>query len=89
MTCWSASVRFILNDAHIGTQSIVAANSLVPERKRFPPGVMLMGAPAKVVRELKDEERARVVGRPSITFRTRGGRPHSFDRRKTDSKKAR
>jgi carbonic anhydrase/acetyltransferase-like protein (isoleucine patch superfamily) len=50
----------ILNDAHIGTQSIVAANSLVPERKRFPPGVMLMGTPAKVVRELNDEERARV-----------------------------
>jgi carbonic anhydrase/acetyltransferase-like protein (isoleucine patch superfamily) len=29
----------ILNDAHIGTQSIIAANNLVPERKRFPPEV--------------------------------------------------
>lgn len=48
----------VLNDAHIGAESIVAANSLVPERKRFPPGVMLMGSPAKVVRELSAEERA-------------------------------
>jgi carbonic anhydrase/acetyltransferase-like protein (isoleucine patch superfamily) len=49
----------VLNDAHIGAESIVAANSLVPERKRFPPGVMLMGSPAKVVRELSPEERIR------------------------------
>jgi carbonic anhydrase/acetyltransferase-like protein (isoleucine patch superfamily) len=50
----------VLNDAYIGAESIVAANSVVTERKRFPPGVMLMGAPAKVVRELSAEERARI-----------------------------
>lgn len=48
----------VLNDAHVGAESIVAAHSLVPERKRFPPGVMLMGTPAKVVRELTADERA-------------------------------
>ncbi|TAM09423.1 MAG: gamma carbonic anhydrase family protein [Nevskiaceae bacterium] len=47
----------VLNGAQIGAESIVAAGSLVPERKRFPDGVMLMGSPAKVVRELSPAER--------------------------------
>lgn len=47
----------VLNGATIGAESIVAAGSLVPERKSFPDGVMLMGTPAKVVRELTPEQR--------------------------------
>ncbi|MBX6421891.1 MAG: gamma carbonic anhydrase family protein [Nevskia sp.] len=47
----------VLNRAVIGSQSIVAAGSLVPEGKRFPDGVLLMGRPAKVVRELDEAER--------------------------------
>ena len=50
----------ILNDAHIGKNSLVGAHSLVPEGKRFPDGVLLMGTPAKVVRELTPEDQARV-----------------------------
>ena len=46
----------VLNRAVIGRDSIVAAGSLVPEGKKFPERVMLMGAPAKVVRELTPEE---------------------------------
>ncbi len=46
----------ILNRAVIGNNSIVAAGSLVPEGKTFPDGVMLMGSPAKVVRELLPHE---------------------------------
>lgn len=47
----------VLNGAKIGAESIVAAGSLVPERKSFPDGVMLMGSPAKVVRELTPQQR--------------------------------
>lgn len=46
----------ILNRAKIGNNSIVGANSLVTEGKQFPDNVMLMGAPAKVVRELTPQE---------------------------------
>lgn len=46
----------ILNRAKIGKNSIVGANSLVTEGKQFPDGVMLMGSPAKVVRELTPQE---------------------------------
>ncbi len=46
----------ILNGAQIGRNSIVGANSLVTENKSFPDGSLIMGSPARVVRELSDEE---------------------------------
>ena len=46
----------ILNGAKIGTGSLVGANSLVPEGKEIPPGVLAVGSPAKVVRDLKPEQ---------------------------------
>ena len=46
----------VLDNAHIGEFSIVAAGSVVTPGKKFPPRSMIMGSPAKVVRELKDEE---------------------------------
>ena len=50
----------ILNDARIGRNTLVGAHSLVPEGKSFPDGVLLMGSPAKVVRELSPEQQARI-----------------------------
>jgi len=47
----------ILNHAVIGGHSIVGAHSLVTEGKSFPDGVLILGAPAKVVRELTADER--------------------------------
>lgn len=46
----------ILNRAKIGRHSLVGAKTLVPENKQFPDGVLLIGAPAKVARELTDDE---------------------------------
>ena len=46
----------ILNGAKIGKNSIVGAGSLVTQGKEFPDGVLLMGSPAKVKRELTAEE---------------------------------
>lgn len=46
----------ILNGAKISKNTIVAAGSLVSQGKTFKEGVLLMGSPAKVVRELTEEE---------------------------------
>jgi len=46
----------VLNGARIGRHSLVGAGSLVTEGKVFPDGVLIMGSPAKVVRELTPEQ---------------------------------
>ena len=56
----------ILNHAIIGANCIVGANSLVTENKEFPEGVLILGAPAKVVRELTEEEK---TGLPTYATR--------------------
>ena len=45
----------ILNGAVIGRNSVVGAGSVVTEGKVFPDNSLILGAPAKVVRELTDE----------------------------------
>lgn len=50
----------ILNRAKIGNQSIVGANTLIPEGKIFPDGVLIVGSPGKVIRDLTDEEIAKL-----------------------------
>jgi len=46
----------ILDGAVIGDHCIVGANALVTQRFVAPPGSMVLGAPAKVVRPLKEAE---------------------------------
>lgn len=46
----------VLNGAKIGRHCVVGAGSLVTEGKAFPDGSMIMGSPAKVVRELTPEQ---------------------------------
>ncbi|MGI6467025.1 MAG: gamma carbonic anhydrase family protein [Sphaerochaetaceae bacterium] len=46
----------ILDYSVINDDTIVGAGALVPMNKEYPPGVLLLGSPAKVVRELTDEE---------------------------------
>jgi len=46
----------ILDGAVIGKESIVGAGALVTKDKVFPPRSLIIGSPAKVVRELNDEE---------------------------------
>jgi carbonic anhydrase/acetyltransferase-like protein (isoleucine patch superfamily) len=47
-----------LDDAVIGSQSIVGANALVTEGTRVPRGSLVLGSPARVVRALTASERA-------------------------------
>ena len=46
----------ILNNARIGRNSIVGAGTLIPEGKTYPDGVLIVGVPGKVVRELTPEQ---------------------------------
>ncbi|WP_439815891.1 gamma carbonic anhydrase family protein [Zavarzinia sp. CC-PAN008] len=46
----------VLNRARIGRNCLVGAGSLITEGKEFPDGSMIMGAPAKVVRPLREQE---------------------------------
>ena len=50
----------ILNGAVIGANSIVGAHALVTEGKVFPDGVLIIGSPAKVARDLTDDEMAQL-----------------------------
>ena len=46
----------VLNGAKIGKNCLVGAGSLVTEGKEFPDGSMILGSPAKVVRQLSPEQ---------------------------------
>jgi carbonic anhydrase/acetyltransferase-like protein (isoleucine patch superfamily) len=46
----------VLDGARIGKDSLVAAGSLVTPGTQIPPRSLVMGSPAKVKRELSDEE---------------------------------
>ena len=47
----------ILNGAVIETECIVGAGALVTEGKRFESGSLIVGTPARMVRQITDEER--------------------------------
>lgn len=47
----------VLDGAKVGEFTLLGAGSLVPPGKEIPSGVLAMGSPAKVIRELSDEEK--------------------------------
>ncbi len=47
----------LLDGARLGSDSILGAGSLLPPRKEIPSGVLAVGRPAKIIRELTDEDR--------------------------------
>jgi carbonic anhydrase/acetyltransferase-like protein (isoleucine patch superfamily) len=55
--CLIGMGAIILNDAHIGEESIVAAGTLVPEGKVIPPRSLVIGTPGRVLRSVTEEER--------------------------------
>ncbi len=46
----------VLNGAKIGKHCLIGANSLIGQNKVIPDGVMVLGSPGKVVRDLRPEE---------------------------------
>lgn len=61
----------VLNGAVIGEYCLVGAGALITEGKVFPDRSMILGSPAKVVRQLTDEEVARLK-RNSMGYVERG-----------------
>ncbi|MUK90771.1 gamma carbonic anhydrase family protein [Ornithinibacillus sp. L9] len=65
VTLHSATIRknaligmgsIILDGAEIGESAFIGAGSLVPQGKKIPPRTLALGRPAKVVRELTDDD---------------------------------
>jgi carbonic anhydrase/acetyltransferase-like protein (isoleucine patch superfamily) len=54
--CLIGMGAILLNGAHVGTQSIVAAGTLLPEGVTIPPRSLVMGSPGKVKRLLTHAE---------------------------------
>lgn len=46
----------VLNGAHIGKNSIVGAGAVVSEGKEFPEGSLILGVPAKAVKEVSEKQ---------------------------------
>ena len=56
--CLIGMGAILLNNSVIGENSVVGAGALVTEGKEFPPRSLIIGSPAKRVREITDEELA-------------------------------
>lgn len=52
----------VMNGAVIGRNCLVGAGALITEGKQFPDGSLIVGAPAKVVRALTEDEIVRLQG---------------------------
>jgi len=59
--CLIGMGSILLNGSRVGSDSIVAAGSLVTERMVIPPQSLVMGSPAKVRRALTDDEVASIL----------------------------
>lgn len=69
----------VLNGAVIGAGSLVAAGAVVLEGTEIPPGSLVAGVPAKVRRELTEEERQKVEGN-AVTYRELSARHRDLNR---------
>ena len=47
----------VLDDCELGEGCLIAAGALLPPKTIVPPGKVVMGVPARIVRDLTDEER--------------------------------
>jgi carbonic anhydrase/acetyltransferase-like protein (isoleucine patch superfamily) len=59
--CLVGMGAIVLDGAEIGEGSIIGAGALVTQNKKFPPRSLLIGSPAKVARELTQEEIAGIT----------------------------
>ena len=59
----------VMNGAVIGKHCLVGAGSIVTEGKTFPDRSLILGVPAKVVRELSDEDIARLKRSAAVYVR--------------------
>ncbi len=58
----------VLDGAVIGSDCLIGAGALVTGRMNAPDGSLIVGAPAKVVRELTEKERASLVANAELYY---------------------
>lgn len=54
--CLIGMGSIVMNDVEIGEYSVIGAGSLITDRKKFPPRSLILGSPAKWVREINNSE---------------------------------
>jgi carbonic anhydrase/acetyltransferase-like protein (isoleucine patch superfamily) len=59
----------IMNHAVIGSRCLIGAGALIPEGKKYPDGVLVVGSPGRVVRELKPEEKEGLLENADVYVR--------------------
>ena len=59
--CLIGMGAILLNGSRVGSDSIVAAGTLVPERTVIPPRSLVMGTPGRVRRSVTDDELALIL----------------------------
>jgi carbonic anhydrase/acetyltransferase-like protein (isoleucine patch superfamily) len=59
----------MLNGSKIGANSLVGAGALITEGKSFPDNSLIVGSPARAVRTLDDDARARILAGADIYVR--------------------
>ncbi len=50
----------LLDNSHIGSNSLIAAGTLIKEGFEVPENVLVAGVPGKIIRELKEDERKKI-----------------------------
>jgi carbonic anhydrase/acetyltransferase-like protein (isoleucine patch superfamily) len=58
--CMVGMGAIVLNRAHVGSGSVIGAGALVREGMVVPPNSLVLGVPARIVRETTQEERGRI-----------------------------
>src|SRR2546426_6936570 len=59
----------IMNHAVVGSGCLIGAGTLIAEGKKYPDGVLVLGSPGKVVRELRPEEKEGLLENADIYVR--------------------
>jgi len=54
--CLIGMGAILLNESEIGEESVVGAGALVTEGKKFPPRSLIIGSPARKVKDITDED---------------------------------
>jgi carbonic anhydrase/acetyltransferase-like protein (isoleucine patch superfamily) len=57
----------VLNGAHIGSNCIIGAHSLIPEGKSIPDNSLVVGSPGRVIRQLGEAE-AEALRRSALSY---------------------
>lgn len=62
----------VMDGAHVGRDCLIAAGAVITEGREFPPRSLIMGMPAKAVRELTDEQIDQQITRAGADYRAVG-----------------